>query len=374
MAAAKMYAQGQRLVLDELPVEIIVEIAANLDFEGVDNMLRVSSFVRCILQKYWRAVMPFVIEREFSPVDLFFHAFSSSFDAPSTTLIATAKTTSACQWLGRLRGLGISGGKGLDSLLNFCRSVRLWEGELQRLRFHDCEVEHARLLSERERERARKGLYSWGWFARLYHSGRQGRGTREAVGFMRKLSTTELHELADLWETVWAGVGREVCPSTSTVLEVMGNKAQAEGIGWGDGEENAQILGTVMKLGPTDVLKLMRERWRFGSKMSLVSWVRMREPWIEDSTEMLRVAIMSAKHEKQRMMGMARWPFLVDGFPGRYGGVLDHETVESEELRVLHGVDGGREWCHSGRYENGHGREVFVLGGVREGRLVASRS
>ncbi|KAK0673393.1 hypothetical protein QBC41DRAFT_352601 [Cercophora samala] len=344
----------RRLVLDEMPVEIVVEIGTNLDFEGFGNLVLGSSFMRCILRKYWRSILPFIIEREFGPVGLFFQALS-------TAEVAGVENgrVSARELLGRLSPAGGDGGGGgggrdreLDRMMNFCRSIKLWEGEFQRLRFYDCEVEHIRLMTDKERERFRRGLYIWTWFARVHHSGRQSRGTTEAVSFMRRFSTTELHELNDVWETVWAAVGREVCPAVSKVMEVIGDTALAEGVGWGDGEENVQILGTMMKLGPGDLLRLLRGR-------------------IEDSTEVLSIALLSVKHEREKMTGMVRTAFPVEGFPGRYGGVLDHETAEGEELRAVHGADGGRDWCHSGRY--GRGNDVSVLGGVREGRLIASR-
>lgn len=68
------------------------------------------------------------------------------------------------------------------------------------------------------------------------------------------------------------------------------------------------------------------------------------------------------------MMGMERLFFLVEGFFGRYGGVFDYEMEESEELRVVYGVDGGREGFYFGWYICGSG--IFFIGGVRVGRLV----
>ncbi|KAK4655738.1 hypothetical protein QC762_305070 [Podospora pseudocomata] len=345
-----------RLVLDELPVEIVVEIATNLDFEGFGSMLAVSSFMRCILQKYWRYILSSIIEREFTPVGLFFQAFE-------TGEVTGVGNRSAREWLGRLTGVG--GGRDgrdreMDRIMNFCRGVKLWEAEFQRFRFYDCDVGEMRLMNGRERERFRRGLFIWDWFARVHHAGRQTRRTAEPVAFMRRFSTTELHELNDVWETVWAAVGREVCPSVTAVMEVIGDRSLAERIGWGDGEENRQILGTVMKLGPGDLLRLL---------VGGGGGIGGEGGWIEDTTEALSMAVLSVRHEREKMMGMERSPFPVEGFPGRYGGVLDHEMEESEELRVVHGADGGREGPYSGRYIRGSG--IFLIGGVRVGRLVA---
>ncbi|KAK4205598.1 hypothetical protein QBC40DRAFT_270468 [Triangularia verruculosa] len=250
--------------------------------------------------------------------------------------------------------------------MNFCRLVKLWEGEFQRLRFYECQAEHHRLLTDRELLRVRRAIYIWHWFARVHHSGRQARNIIGTVYFLRRFSTTELHELWDLYGTVSAAVNREICPSVEMVMEVVGDKAQAENIGWGYGAENALILKTIMRLGPGDLMRLLRERWRLGGKASLVRWVRTKEPWIEDSIEVMGMAILGVKFERENMMGLEKGVFPVEGFPGRFGGVLDHEMVEGEELRVLHGGDGGRE---SGMY--GRIGEGFMIEGVRAGRLVA---
>ncbi|KAK0741728.1 hypothetical protein B0T21DRAFT_448550 [Apiosordaria backusii] len=131
-------------------------------------MFCVSRFIRCLLERYWRSIVPEIIEREFTPVELFFQALSSS-DPP---LIGSVEVSA------------------------------------------------------------------------------------------------------------WRSVSR----------------AEAERIGWGDGDENAQMMGTVRKLGPEDVLKLLRERWRLGGRQSLVGWIMMKGPWSEDSTEVLSMTILSARY------------------------------------------------------------------------------
>jgi hypothetical protein len=49
-------------------------------------------------------------------------------------------------------------------------------------------------------------------------------------------------------------------------------------VGWGDVPENLDIVDTMMKLRPEDVLHLLVYRHRYATKASVVQFVRLKHP------------------------------------------------------------------------------------------------
>lgn len=49
-------------------------------------------------------------------------------------------------------------------------------------------------------------------------------------------------------------------------------------VGWGDVTENADIVSTMMKLSPEDLLHLLVYRHRYATKGSVVQFVRLQHP------------------------------------------------------------------------------------------------
>lgn len=356
--------------LEGLPVEITVDIARHLDFASFDRLLVVSTRFRAILTGYWVGILRVIIERDFSPHDGFMHSFLGLTDQPSSSDVSKDEL-----------GLWLMGfarrAKGLGEILNYCRSVKIWEGEFQRLRFYCC-PEDCRALGEHELRRLRGGLYVWRRFARCFHGQRMwgggGGDVQQWSCVMGKLSMTQLHELNDMWETICAAVGRDLCPSVPAVRLLLDNEEAASRIGWGDTPENSLILSTIMRLSPEDILHLLVYRHRYATKASVVQLIRMRNPWIEESTETFSTAIMYATHERPKLTGTPNLPFPVPGFPGRYGGIVDHERTETEEARVAHSVWNGWEDANHrgppGRREHAL-RASYGLSSIRRGRLVA---
>lgn len=395
---SQRHAAGQQLGrptlhFEDLPVETMIEIISHLDFDGFYNMLQVNKQVKSVIESYWSSIIPGIIEQEFSPAEGFIHAFQTvvspdklshggfSFDLDHV-LSRPQKQDFRRQLLSSYSPAP-STSKGVHPLLHFCRIIKRWEMEFPCLRFWN-HPEYSRSLRPHELARLRQGLYVWWQFARRFHGGGSmdhaypnpppGAVSRSYSSsssssnyearraFMRQFSTAQLHEIYDVWETIRAAVGREVCPSTLAVREWSGDtltRAEAVRIGWGDPIENDHILSTMMKLAPEDILHLLVYRHRYATKGSIVQFVRLRHPTyvvsfsplrkslltklprIEDSIETFSVAILDMLHEREGELGSEDLHSCLSGFPWRCGGIIDHELAELEELRAVYNRDAG---------------------------------
>ena len=226
---------------EDLPVETVIETISHLDFDGLDNMLRVNRRLRRIIEAYWSSVLPGILEREFSPVEDFFGALRD-IALPVEDLggwdssFVKEDLCSPNQSLSELLNAGLPelpSTKRLHFILAFCRTVKRWEMEFQRQRFFHY-PECSRSFRHHELSRLRQGLYAWWRFARYFHGGAQfGHNSQSAAysprlpstglemerRFMWRFSTAQLHDVLDMWETVRSAVGREVCPSVEVVSE-----------------------------------------------------------------------------------------------------------------------------------------------------------
>ena len=130
-------------------------------------------------------------------------------------------------------------------------------------------------------------------------------------------------------------------------------------MGWGDVAENRDVLDTMLKLAPEDILHLLVYRHRYATKASVVQFIRLRHPRyasspclppltprletnhtpsIEDSVETFSNAILDV----MEMRGVGpNWPFPCGGYPSHVGGILDHKEPEKELLRATYAADGG---------------------------------
>lgn len=199
-AAGQLSAAG----LQDLPAETLIEIFSGLDFDTFDNMLLVSRRLHSVIHSHWPLILPGIIEAEFSPYKDLFDTF---FNVDLPDAMDCAGLLSVCSTL-----------DGFRHLLGFCRAIRRWEVEFPRLRFASA-PEYSRSLWPHEVGRLRGALYVWWRFARAFHDPAPCEdNTPEARrAFVRQLSTTQLHEVLDMWETVRKAVGRRVCPSVSAV-------------------------------------------------------------------------------------------------------------------------------------------------------------
>lgn len=58
----------------------------------------------------------------------------------------------------------------------------------------------------------------------------------------------------------------------------MMSKEEATRIGWGEFSDNREIIHTMMKLPPEDLLHLLVYRHRYATKASVIRFVRLRHP------------------------------------------------------------------------------------------------
>ena len=190
--------------LQEMPVEILIEIFSGLDFDTFDNMRLVNRRLRSVTQSHWTSILPGIIEADFAPFQDLFDTFWNV-DLPDC--MTCSQLLSIC-----------STADNFQPLLSFCRAVRRWETEFPRLRFA-CVPQHSRSLYPHELRRLRGGLYFWWRFARAFHGPAPcvDSSLEARRAFVRRLSTTQLHEVYDMWETIRKAVGRRVCPSVSVV-------------------------------------------------------------------------------------------------------------------------------------------------------------
>jgi hypothetical protein len=190
--------------LQDLPAETLIEIFSGLDFDTFDNMLLVSRRLNSVIHSHWALILPGIIEAEFSPVKDLFDTF---FNVDLPYGMDCAQLLSVCSTL-----------DGFRHLLSFCRAIRRWELEFPRLRFASV-PQYSRSLWPHEIGRLRAALYVWWRFARAFHDPApcEDNSSEARRAFVRQLSTTQLHEVLDMWETVRKAVGRRVCPSVSAV-------------------------------------------------------------------------------------------------------------------------------------------------------------
>ncbi|KAK0740832.1 hypothetical protein B0T18DRAFT_217662 [Schizothecium vesticola] len=273
-------------------------------------------------------------------------------------------------------------------IMHACRTVKRWEQEFHRHRFA-C-PHYRRTLQQHELRRLRHGLYAWWRYSYYFHDTSAFVGDENQnvdspavrMSFVRQFSTSQLHEIRDMWETIKSAVGREVCPSVSAVRQQSGNVlswVEAARVGWGDVKENRQVLRTIMKLQPEEILFLLVNRHRFATKASIIQFARLKNPWIEDSVETFSDAIQWALWERERQLVAEygqralhrRWYFPRMGFfPRPWGGIADYKRPETEQLRGVYSRDTGagtRYWIDD---HGGPWRYMSML--VPRGRLIVS--
>lgn len=110
-------------------------------------------------------------------------------------------------------------------VMHACRTVKRWEQEFHRHRFA-C-PHYRRTLQQHELRRLRHGLYAWWRYSYYFHDTSAFVGDDDQnvdspamrMSFVRQFSTSQLHEIRDMWETIKSAVGREVCPSVSAVRQ-----------------------------------------------------------------------------------------------------------------------------------------------------------
>lgn len=430
--------------LSGLPVEIVIEILQNTGVLDVHSVSRVSKRFKNIITANWAVILRPVLTKEMAPVDAFMRVFDVCSPQVAVPLEFAPENEAAesTDEEGEENGDGESNASddedgdgnetpdegdnssdGIDTILSMsegdeeedkpnarkdekdtllanwasglsyrtvmgvCLAIKGWEYEFHRLRF-SC-PHHQRSLQDHELQRLRHGLYVWWMYAAYFHERETQTkllGPDNRIVFMRQLSTSHLHEITDMWETVKSAVSREVCPSISDVMARSGGSLswrEAERVGWGEEEENEQILGTIMKLRPEDLLRLLVNRHRFATKASVIQFARLKNPVIEDSVETLSDAVQITILEREWMLvckygGRAlnrRWYFPPKGyFPRPWGGIVDYKRPETEELRGRYAQDHGEGMGVAFPINANLAERRFVVRQGGPGRLGVSRT
>ncbi|KAH6851009.1 hypothetical protein B0I37DRAFT_126388 [Chaetomium sp. MPI-CAGE-AT-0009] len=317
------------VLFDSLPTETLIEILSYTDFETFDNIRATSQRLRSITDLHWYRILPVIIERDFHPVKEF---FATLFDADVPDGMTCSRLLMVSDTL-----------DGLHPLLDLCRVIKRWEAEYPRLRFANVPM-FSRSLRPHELCRLRQALYLWWKFARIFH-GHATCPVDNSVdarrAFMRQFSSARLHEAYDMWETVRRAVGGRVCPSVTAIMGLEDKflpKEAGARIGWGDYPVNSDIVNTMMKLLPDDILHLLVYRHRYATKSSVIDFVRFRHPRIEENVATFGEATVNVFRERDlSFLG----PFSQAGFPEPYGGILDHEHLRVEARRTVHDGDAG---------------------------------
>lgn len=280
-------------------------------------------------------------------------------------------------------------GLSYSSVMRVCRIIKAWEAEFHRFRF--AYPHHRRTLEQHELFRLRHAIYVWWRYACHFHDrGCIATGEDDDVDsliarmdFVRQFSTSQLHELRDMWETVKSAVAREICPSILAVRRQSGfvlSSAEAARVGWGDAVENGQVVLTLVKLRPEDMLHLLVNRHQFATKASIIQFARLKNPWIENSVETFSDSIQWALWERERQLVAEygaralhrRWYFPPLGFyPRPWGGIVDYKKPETEQLRNVYSRDvgvGTQYWI-----DDHGGPRRYLARQAPTGRLVVGR-
>lgn len=138
----------------------------------------------------------------------------------------------------------------------------------------------------------------------------------------------------------------------------------------------------MMKLSPEDVLHLLLFRHRYATKASLVQFIRLKNPSIEQSIETFSEAIMRTIHEREMMIASEGGQDALEpgvyfpqpsGFPCRWGGVIDYRNRQLEKLREVYDKDAGKGIHYCIEEELGDlASVIYVKAAVHRGLLVAS--
>jgi len=218
--------------LERFPAEILCNIFAHLDLEGALDLAQTTLGFARLFKENWGAILFPILKRDFSPLEsllLIPEAFPEELSQPHTAWLKRR-----IYFGGRLVCEAAVGGllpqigyrqEHIKSLLRICKMVKAWEDAFPRLRFAQ-RAQFARSLHLHEKERFRGALYNWWRYAILFHQdahrsnswARDPRRPDIRCNNLRTLSTAQLYELQDVWETVRSAIASDLCPSIPVVL------------------------------------------------------------------------------------------------------------------------------------------------------------
>lgn len=218
--------------LERFPAEILCHVYAQLDLESALSLSKTSLVLAHVFKENWGAILFSILERDFSPLESLLRipaVLPEQFNSPYRAWLRpriyfSGRLVSEEDIKGLLPQVSYQR-EHVRSLLGICKVVKAWEAAFPRLRFSQ-RAQFARSLHGHENERLRGALYNWWRYAMLFHHDahrtdsrvRDSRMPDMRCNNLRTLSTAQLYELQDLWETVRSAVATDLCPSVPLVL------------------------------------------------------------------------------------------------------------------------------------------------------------
>ncbi|KAI0137185.1 hypothetical protein BJ170DRAFT_590126 [Xylariales sp. AK1849] len=173
--------------------------------------------------------------------------------------------------------------KDLSAIWKMIKVVDWWVEEYPRIRWYK-NPEDSRCLRSSEQLRLRKAISRWWLYAECFHSNWASYHlipkmwqTDDRLHHLRVMSSMEIRELEDLWETVRATVQRDICSS----IEPKGWKR----VPWGwDEWRSKDIVNTYLKLDPAQLKHLIEKSPRL-NKAALIRVARQSQPRTFDAEQ-----------------------------------------------------------------------------------------
>jgi hypothetical protein len=108
---------------------------------------------------------------------------------------------------------------------------------------------------------------------------------------------------------------------------------------WGDGPEHENIVDTVAKLLPNDLLHMFECHHRYLSRASFNGAILLRHGGIEGSVQTMTKAIGLVIGERESLITQRKFlPVHIRGFPYRSGGIMQYDKPRWEIKREIYDV------------------------------------
>ncbi|KAB5585304.1 hypothetical protein GE09DRAFT_1070180 [Coniochaeta sp. 2T2.1] len=352
--------------LRSLPTELLIKIFSELPIKDAFHLAQTNRNLHGIYKEHAMQILKPIFTREFGPLEPLLRIAANScadVDPPFETWLSfpisfggkSISNDPEHSNLPRVR----FGKEHIPNIMEVVKAVSQWELAIPRLRFAKVTVER-RSLRPHEKERFRRALYTLWRYSNTYHKHFDDHDVREdwfrsrefrelRANSLRALSTAELHELKDLWETIRSAVTTQLCPSYSLLLDtearprfpsvrihsnlIQGNWISDQDLderSWGDEPGYSFIIGNVLRLAPDQLITLLDHiaAYPTAKKITLRKWFRSLHPTYDRALETLSDTLdavlaerLSTVQEEMRPELMRFWE--VNRFPNPSGGILD---------------------------------------------------
>ncbi|KAH6656821.1 hypothetical protein BKA67DRAFT_655128 [Truncatella angustata] len=210
----------------------------------------------------------------------------------------------------------------LARLWNKIKVIDWWVEEFPRIRWHK-NPEDARCLRPSEEHRLRTAVARWWLYSECFH-GRYDRSiflprlleTDARLYHLRIMTSVEVRELDDLWETLRGAIQRDICSSYNA------KDWQPKPWGWDDWRSK-DIVSTYLKLDPQQLRYLFRNTPRL-SKSAVINRARQSQRDFPELQETLTWSINIVLQERLLLMSNA-----FTDIPA--SGILDEDCFKDEK-------------------------------------------